>query len=131
MDFIYIPRKYSGNRIEMKCVHDGQKNTYPFIMGKIEAILPPSKEEKAPKSLQEEGDNFLAVKVCESEESGVMYMLITKVNLQPVDLPSDLEPFLEEFRDVMSNELPIGFPSLRDIQHHFDLIPGSMLSNKA
>ena len=37
---------------------------------------------------------------------------------------------LEEYVDVIPNELPDGIPQKRDIQHHIDLIPGSSLPNK-
>ena len=38
---------------------------------------------------------------------------------------------MEEFEDVIPEEIPHGLPLLRDIQHHFDLILGAVLPNKA
>ena len=37
---------------------------------------------------------------------------------------------LEEFVDVVPDEIPHGLPSMRDIQHQIDLIPGSVFPNK-
>ena len=37
---------------------------------------------------------------------------------------------MESFQDMVPNEIPLGLPPMRDIQHHINLIPGSMLPNK-
>ncbi|XP_059630408.1 uncharacterized protein LOC132273461 [Cornus florida] len=113
--------------------HDGRKNTYSFKMGKLEIFLLPSKEEKTPKSSQEEGSNFLTLSkfMKESDETGIVYMLVSKEEVQPIDMPSELQPLLEEFQDVTPDDLPNGLPLLRDIQHQIDLVPGSSLLNKA
>ena len=42
-----------------------------------------------------------------------------------------LLPLLEEFKDVVPNEIPIGLPPMRNIQHHIDHVAGSALPNKA
>ena len=41
-----------------------------------------------------------------------------------------LLPLLDEFKDVILDEIPIGFPPMRNIQYRIDLVPGSSLPNK-
>ncbi|GKA05669.1 hypothetical protein Tco_0684789 [Tanacetum coccineum] len=33
---------------------------------------------------------------------------------------------LEEFKDVIPNEIPTGLPPMREVQHCIDLVPGSV-----
>jgi hypothetical protein len=48
-----------------------------------------------------------------------------------IEIPLILQPLLEKFPDVIPKELPPGPPPMRDKQHHIDLVPGSILPNKA
>ena len=47
------------------------------------------------------------------------------------DLPEEITELLEEFVDIVVDELPHSLPSNRSIIHHIDLIPGASLLNKA
>jgi hypothetical protein len=38
---------------------------------------------------------------------------------------------LQEFSDAFSEEVPVGLPPLRGIEHQIDLIPGASLTNRA
>ena len=43
----------------------------------------------------------------------------------PVNIPHLLILFLKEFGDVIPDEIPFGFPPMRDMQQCIDLVPGS------
>ena len=47
------------------------------------------------------------------------------------DLPEEIQELLEEFTDIVVDELPRSFPPMRSVSHHIDLIPGANLPNKA
>ncbi|XP_074288573.1 uncharacterized protein LOC141613727 [Silene latifolia] len=44
-------------------------------------------------------------------------------------LPAKVRPLLEQYQDVFPAELPSGLPPLSGIEHHIDLVPGSILPN--
>ena len=45
------------------------------------------------------------------------------------NVPDPVQPLIEKFSDIVSNELPFGLPPLRDIHHHIDLVPGASFLN--
>ncbi|XP_072064386.1 uncharacterized protein [Arachis hypogaea] len=46
------------------------------------------------------------------------------------DLPSAFISLLQEFGDVFPDELPLGLPPLRGIEHQIDFVPGSSIPNR-
>ena len=46
-----------------------------------------------------------------------------------VDVPLEVKNLLDDFIDMVPNELPSELPPLKDIQHAIDLVPGSQLPN--
>ena len=46
-----------------------------------------------------------------------------------VDVPFEVKNLLDDFVDMVPDELPSELPPLRDIQHAIDLVPGSQLPN--
>jgi hypothetical protein len=44
--------------------------------------------------------------------------------------PVEIQELLENFVDIVVDELPHSFPPIRSISHHIDLIPGASLPNK-
>ena len=47
------------------------------------------------------------------------------------DLPKEIQELLENFSDILVDDLPCSFMPIRSISHHIDLIPGASLPNKA
>lgn len=67
---ILLGRPWQYNR---HVIHNGHQNTCTSKMGKYGIVILSSKKEKLPKSLQEEGNNFLILSkfVKESKEGGI------------------------------------------------------------
>ncbi|CAL8114179.1 unnamed protein product [Prunus armeniaca] len=67
----------------------------------------------------------------ESLETGVVFALVIK-EISAAPSYTKFEPLhqlLNEFSDVMPDDLPEELPPMRDIQHAIDLVPGSQLPN--
>ena len=47
------------------------------------------------------------------------------------DLPEEIQEQLENFVDIVVDDLPCSLSPIRIISHHIDLIPGASLLNKA
>jgi hypothetical protein len=56
---------------------------------------------------------------------------IVLTNKRVDGLPEEIQERLEEFADIVVDELPRSLPPVRSISHHIDLIPGAKLPNKA
>ena len=58
------------------------------------------------------------------------WLLLKKQIKSEKEIPQEVRPILEEFVDVVHEEIPHGFHPMRDIQHQIDLILGLILPNK-
>jgi hypothetical protein len=56
---------------------------------------------------------------------------IVLTNTRVDDLPEEIQELLEEFADIIVDELPHSLPPITSVSHHIDLIPGASLPNKA
>ena len=56
-------------------------------------------------------------------------VILTSTNLD--DLPEEIKTLLNDFSDIIVDELPNALPPIRSISHHIDLIPGESLPKKA
>ncbi|XP_020887113.1 uncharacterized protein LOC110229999 [Arabidopsis lyrata subsp. lyrata] len=126
--------------------HNGKDNTYSFTFEGRTVTLLPSKEvtELSPpsshmpilhsSSLPSQSLLILPKSAFESQirESDMILVLVaspsTKFTLSSV--PPAFDELLSEFHDVFPETLPSELPPLRDIQHHIDLVPNSVLPNR-
>ena len=46
------------------------------------------------------------------------------------DFPAEVKILLDDYADIIVDELPNSLPPVRSISHHIDLIPGASLPNK-
>ena len=45
-------------------------------------------------------------------------------------LPSAIDALLQEFQDVVVEDMPVGLPPIRGIEHQIDLVPCTSLPNR-
>jgi hypothetical protein len=133
-------------------LHHGRSNKYTLMhKGKKITLLPvtPAKEraklEKEELNVKSEnqqgiklkGSFLLATKSDLAKiDNGLCYALICKEALFSIDdiastLPCAASILFQENRDVFPDEIPLGLPPLRRIEHQIDLIPGASLPNRA
>ena len=56
-------------------------------------------------------------------------VILNSTNLD--DFPTEVRVFLDEYVDIIVDELPNYLPPIRSISHHIELIHGASLPNKA
>jgi flagellar motility protein MotE (MotC chaperone) len=119
-------------------VHDGKMNTYTLEKnGRTHMLLPIKEKEVKPEPrntiLLMSGKELLAeVKKKEDPQFFVVRkprVVLTSTRVD--DLPEEIQELLEEFADIVVDELPHSLPPMRSVSHHIDLIPGASLPNKA
>jgi hypothetical protein len=58
-------------------------------------------------------------------------LMVQRGEGEDIPIPTEVAKVLEEYVDVIPNELLDSLPPKRDIEHHIDLIPGESLPNHA
>jgi hypothetical protein len=119
-------------------VHDGKKNTYTLEKnGRTHMLLPIKDKEVVPEVnntvLLMSGKELLK-EVKKKEDTQFIVVRKPKIVLTSTkidDLPEEIQELLEEFADIIVDELPCSLPPIRSISHHIDLIPGASFPNKA
>ncbi|XP_074278615.1 uncharacterized protein LOC141602208 [Silene latifolia] len=119
--------------------HQGKDNVYIFKhQGKKVTLtpLPPNQRDYGSPNVPEEmsGVLFLSEAAMIKEirqEQPVLMLLSREVNQEEnTVVPTAVAPLIQRFQEVFPDELPSGLPPLRGIEHHIDLVPGSVLPNK-
>jgi hypothetical protein len=49
-------------------------------------------------------------------------MVVKEEVMAPMEIPEKMKPLLVEYKEMVPDELHDGFPPIRDIQNHIDLI---------
>ncbi|XP_074305674.1 uncharacterized protein LOC141640894 [Silene latifolia] len=119
--------------------HQGKENVYVFKHnGKRVTRLPCHQTERVmevltcPKRLMEYYfyPRQPAIKELRQEQP-VLFLLSRETNTEwNKDVPAEVQPLVKKYKEVFPAELPSGLPPLRGIEHHIDLVPGSVLPNR-
>jgi hypothetical protein len=117
---------------ERNVIHDGRMNTYTLEKnGRAHMLLPIKDKEVKPEVrnivlLMSGKELLIEVKKKEDPQFFVVRKLRIVLTSTRVDaLPDEIQELLEEFVDIIVDELPHSFPPMRSVIHHIDLIPGA------
>ncbi|XP_010263723.1 PREDICTED: uncharacterized protein LOC104601919 [Nelumbo nucifera] len=120
--------------------HLGRKNTYQLEKEGVRYTLLPMVEKNQHKAPKAEERNFLTIThphsefVKECNDTRKVHLLVVKgeslnESLEGNKIPMEVQGLLDEFHDVVPDELPNELPPMRDIEHHIDFVPGASLPN--
>eukprot|EP00253_Pinus_taeda_P034151 PITA_34151 len=122
---------------DRKVVYDGLTNCYKFFKDGIKHMLVPIKQEgtkgtSEPRALLIGGKQFLK----QVEDNRMGYAIVKRekivfLHIEALDLPPKIHQMLQEFTDIVADDLPNKLPPKRRISHHIDFILGAGLANKA
>uniref|UniRef100_A0A2N9IPN9 CCHC-type domain-containing protein n=1 Tax=Fagus sylvatica TaxID=28930 RepID=A0A2N9IPN9_FAGSY len=117
---------------DRKTKHDGFKNTYSFEKNGVKVLLVPLKMVHVPKPSFGEGTNLLTRSGIEKAlmENGEGFEIVVRGEKETIEIPLSLIPFLEEFSDVVPEEIPHGLPPIRDMQYYIDLLYRAVIFSK-
>ncbi|KAI0514121.1 hypothetical protein KFK09_010155 [Dendrobium nobile] len=111
-------------------IHNGTTNTYSFVHDQQSIVLLPTPViEQEGRSATNIFSHALLLQELKAAQQGLLVMLMEE-NPPQEDIHEAVRPLLQQFQDVLVSELPAGLPPLRDIQHHMELIPVSVLPNR-
>ena len=89
-----------------------------------------SKKTEAPKA---KCLNIISPKAFEkvAVQESIMFFLVARELHRETreEQPEEVKSVLQEFKDVLPQELPNHLPPMRDIQHAIDFVPGATLPN--
>jgi hypothetical protein len=117
---------------DINVIHDGRRNTYTLEKnGRTHMLLPIEekkvKEETSASILLMSGKEILnEVKMEQDMQFFIVRkprVILTSTSLG--DFPEEVQELLENFVDIVVDELPNSLPPIRSISHHIDLLPGA------
>lgn len=127
--------------------HSGRSNTYSFFFENRRIVLLPTQDPPFPSPLacaitphlREETNSSNTVLFCSfasftqelKEEQFVLVVMAPSTETAPQEkVHPRIVRLIEDFGDVFPQDLPLGLPPLRDIQHKIDLVPGVSLPKR-
>ena len=124
-------------KFDIKSVHDGKRNTYTIEKdGKNHTLLPLKDEEDKGAARNNvmliSGKELLQEVKKEKEMNFVVVgkpkVILTSTNLD--NLPVEIKNMLDDYDDIVVDEIPSKLRPIISISCHIDLIPGASLPNK-
>jgi hypothetical protein len=125
-------------KYDMNVIHDGRMNTYTLEKNERTHMLLPIKDKevklKVSNTVLLMSGKELLTEVKRKEE--LQFIVFRKPNIvltstRVDDLPEEVQKLLEEFADIVVDEIPRSLPPIRSVSHHIDLIPGAGFPNKS
>jgi hypothetical protein len=137
MDFFHLllgrPWKYDRN-----VIHDGRMNTYTLEKnGRTHMLLPIKHKEVKPEvsnTILLMSGKELLTEVKKKEEPQFIVVRKPKVVLTSTrvdDLLEEIQELLEEFADIVVDEIPRLLPLIKSVSHCIDLIPRASFPNRS
>ncbi|GJY22044.1 reverse transcriptase domain-containing protein [Tanacetum coccineum] len=117
-------------QFDMKTKHDGFQNTYSFKKDGVNITLVSFDSRQT----HAEGSNLFMRKTnferLLKTSPYVFTLVVVEENEIINEAPLLVQPLLKEFADVIPDDIPLGLPTMRDIQHCIDFIPVSVILNR-
>ncbi|XP_071694756.1 uncharacterized protein [Rutidosis leptorrhynchoides] len=115
---------------DRKTKHDGYQNTYSFYKDGVNVTLVPLDTRKPtdvdPNLFMSRTEIIEAVKT----NPLIFTLVIEQANKVGHHIPVEVKGLLHEFSDVLLDDIPLGLPLMRDVQHCIDFVLGSTIPNK-
>jgi hypothetical protein len=125
-------------KYDINVIHDGRMNTYTLEKNERTHMLLPIKDKEVKPEVSNTvllmSGKELLTEVKKNEDPQFIVVRKPKIVLTSTrvdDFPEEVQELLEEFVDIVVDDLPCSLPPMRSVSHHIDLIPGASLPNKA
>ncbi|XP_074278650.1 uncharacterized protein LOC141602245 [Silene latifolia] len=120
-------------QFDRKVEHDGRTNIYSVTKGKTTFNLKPLSPNKIKELKSKKGSLFMKAREVEevlARGEQAYVLMVRELEANGEGSSREVQGLLKECCDVFPEELPVGLPPLRGIEHQIDLIPGAQLPNK-
>ncbi|XP_071713605.1 uncharacterized protein [Rutidosis leptorrhynchoides] len=116
-------------------IHKGKENTYTFSKDGHKFTLCPYSNSSIPRASKEKEKQITLCSreafLAEVRNAPTIFAVFIKGNDMSIkNTPPKLHHLLSEFESIMPDDIPDGFPPLRDIQHQIDFVPGASIPNQ-